>query len=124
MNGTKLESVQCVKDLGVPVVSSLKFSKQCKDAAGKANRMLGFVNRNVSFKTKDVILPLYTSLVRPHLEYVVQFWAPHHAKDIVKLEAVQLWATKMATSSCNKPHEKLARLNLFSLETKTPRKNY
>ncbi len=45
MNGTKLESVQCVKDLGVTAASSLKFSQQCKDAAGKANGMLGFINR-------------------------------------------------------------------------------
>ncbi len=73
MNGTKLESVQCVKDLDVSVASSLKFSQQCKDAAGKATRMLGFINRNISFKTKDVILPLYTDLVRPHLDYAVQF---------------------------------------------------
>ncbi len=74
MNGSTLESVQCVKDLGVLVASSLKFSHQCKDGAGKATRMLGFINRNISFKTKDVILPLYTSLVRPHLEYVMQVW--------------------------------------------------
>ncbi len=73
MNGTKLESVQCVKDFRDLVASGLKFSQQCKDAAGKANRMLDFINRNISFKTKDVILPLYTSLVRPHLEYAVQF---------------------------------------------------
>ncbi len=66
MNGTKLESVQCVKDLHVSVASSVKFYQQCKDAAGKANRMLGFINRNISFKTKDAILPLYTSFVRPH----------------------------------------------------------
>ncbi len=84
MNGTELESVQCVKDLGVSVASSLKSSQQCKDAAGKANRMLGFINRNISFKTKDVILPLFTCLVRPHLENAVQFWAPHHAKNIAK----------------------------------------
>ncbi len=103
MNGAKLGSIQCVKDLGVSVVSSLKFSHQCKDAAGKANRMLGLINRNTSFKTKDVMLPLYTSLVRPHLEYTVQFWAPHHAKDIAKLEAVQRRATKVITSLGNKP---------------------
>ncbi len=52
MNGIKLESVQCVKDLGVKIVSSLKFFQHCKDAAGKANRMLGFINRNFSFKIK------------------------------------------------------------------------
>ncbi len=123
MNGTKLESVHCVKDLGVSVASSLKFSQQCKNATDKANRMLGFINRNISFKTKDVILPLYTSLVRPHLEYAVQFWAPHHAKDIAKLEAVQRRATKMIASLRNKPYEeRLARLNLFSLEKRRFRK--
>ncbi len=109
LNGTKLESVQCVKDLGVTVASSLKFSQQCKDAASKANRMLGFINRNISFKNKDVILPLYTSLVRPHLEYAVQFWSPHYVKDITKLEAIQQKATKMITSLRNKPYkERLA----------------
>ncbi len=71
MNGTKLVSVQCVKDLGVSVASSLKFSQQYKYAAGKANRMLGFMNRNLSFKIRNVILPLYTSLVRLHLENAV-----------------------------------------------------
>ncbi len=117
MNGTKLDSVQCVKDLGVSITSSLKFSQQCKDAAGKANRLLGFINRNFSLKNTDAILPLYVSLVRPHLEYAVQFLTPHHAKDIAKLEAVQRRATKMITSLRNKPYEeRLARLNLFSLE--------
>ncbi len=117
MNGTKLESVQCVKDLGVSVASSLKFSQECKDVTSKANRMLGFINRNILIKTKDVILPVYTILVRPHLEYAVQFWAPHHVKDIVKLEAVQQRVTKMITSLNNKPYEEsMARLNEGSEE--------
>ena len=117
MNGVKLKSIQCVKDLGVTIASNLKFSQQCKDAAGKANRMLGFINRNFSFKNKDIILPLYISLVRPHLEYAVQFWSPHYTKDIAKLEAVQRRATKMITSLRNKPYEeRLASLNLFSLD--------
>ncbi len=81
MNGTNIESVQRVKDLGVTIASNLKFSQQCNDAARKANRMLGFISRNFSFKNKDVILLLYISLVRPHLEYAVQWetfqaWAP------------------------------------------------
>ncbi len=98
MNGTKLESVQCVKDLGVKIVSSLKLSQQYKDTAGKANRTLSFINRNVLFKNKGVIL-LCFSFVRPHLEYAVQFWSPHHAKDIAKLEAIQRRGTKMITSA-------------------------
>ncbi len=74
MSGEKLESVYCVKDLGVTITSNLKFSQQCKEAAGTANTMLDFIKRNFSFKNKDIILPLYNSLVRPHLEYAVQFW--------------------------------------------------
>ncbi len=79
--------------------------------------MLGFINRNFSFKNKDIIVPLYISLVRPHLEYAVQFWSPHHTKDITKLESVQRKATKMITSLHNKSYkERLASLNLFSLK--------
>ncbi len=81
MNGVKLESVQCVKDLGVSIASNLKFSRQCNEAAGKANRMLDFINRNFSFKNKDITLPLYIYLVRPHLEHAVLFWSPHHTKN-------------------------------------------
>ncbi len=117
MSGKKLERVHCVKYLGVTITSNLKFSQQCKEAAGKANRMLGFIKRNLSFKNKDTILPLHNSSVRSHLEYAVQFWSPHLAKDIAKLEAVHRRATKMIPSLRNKSYEeRLARLNMFSLE--------
>ncbi len=59
MSGEKHESVHCVKYLGVMITSNLKFSQICREAAGKANRMLGFIKRNFSFKNKDIILPLY-----------------------------------------------------------------
>ncbi len=68
MNDTKLESVQCINNLLVEIAYSLKFTQQCQ---GKANGMLGFISRNFAFKNRDEILPLYTSLVRPHLEYAV-----------------------------------------------------
>ncbi len=116
MGGVKLESLQWVKDLGVTITSNLEFTQHCKEAACKANRMLGFINRNFSFKNKDIILPMYISLIRPHLEYAMQFWSPHNAKDISKLEAFQRRATKMIPSLRNKSYEeRLARLNLFSL---------
>ncbi len=100
MNGTKLESIQCVKHLGVTIPSSLKYSQLYTDAAGKANRTL-FYKQKFSCKNKDVILPLYISLVRPYLEYTKQFWSPNHAKDVVKLEVVQRMATKIITSLSN-----------------------
>ncbi len=64
MSGVKLEGVQCVKDLGVTIASNLTFSQHCKAAACKANRMLSFIKVNFSLN-----LPMYISLVRPHLEY-------------------------------------------------------
>ncbi len=101
----KLKSVHCVKDLAVTIMLNLKFSQQCKEAAGKADRMLSFIKRNFSFKNKDINLPLYNGLVRLHLEYAVQLWSPHLAKDIAKLEAVQHRATKMIPSLRNKSYE-------------------
>ncbi len=50
----KLESVQCVKDRGVTIASSLKFSQQCKDVAGKANRMLGFYKQNLLLQENKI----------------------------------------------------------------------
>ncbi len=61
MSGEKRESVHCLKGLGVTITSNFKFSQQCKEAAVKANRMLGFIKRNFSFKNKDKMLPLYNS---------------------------------------------------------------
>ncbi len=124
-NGTKIESVQCVKDLGATIASSLKVSQQCKDVASKANRMLRFINRNFSFTNKDVILPLFTSLVKPHLDYAVQFWASHHAKDIVNLEAVQQRTTKMIVSLRNEiiRREADATKPVLYRETTAQRKN-
>ena len=69
--GVKFGSVQCVKDLSVTTAWNLKFSQQCKNAAGKANRMLDLIKRNFSFKYKEVILSLYINLIRPHLDYAL-----------------------------------------------------
>ncbi|RUM28548.1 MAG: hypothetical protein DSY42_08205 [Aquifex sp.] len=44
MCGVKLGSVQYVKDIGHTIAWNLKLSQQCKDAAGKANKMLSYIN--------------------------------------------------------------------------------
>ncbi len=102
MNGVKLDSVQCVKDLGVSIASDLKFFHQCKDATGKANRMQGFINRNFSFKNKNIILPMYISLVKPHLGICRAILVAPSYKNIAIFEAVQRRATMMITSLRNK----------------------
>ncbi len=55
MCSVKIENVQRVKDVGVEVVSNLKFSQQCNGAENRTNKMLDFTKRNFSFN-KDVIL--------------------------------------------------------------------
>ncbi len=77
----------------------------------------GFGLRFFSFKNKYVVLPLYNSFIRTHLEYVVHFLSPHHTKDIAKLKSVQRTPTKMIPSLRNKPcEESLSHVNLFCLE--------
>uniref|UniRef100_K7F0X6 Reverse transcriptase domain-containing protein n=1 Tax=Pelodiscus sinensis TaxID=13735 RepID=K7F0X6_PELSI len=93
------------RDLGVTVNHKLNMSEQCDAVAKKANMILGCINRCVVSRTREVILPFYSTLVRPQSEYCVQFWAAHFKKDVEKLERVQRRATRMIKSLENMTYE-------------------
>ena len=74
MGDTWLSKTMSEKDHGIVVDHKLNMSQQCDVATKKANAVLGCISRNIVSKSCEVVVLLYLSLIRPHLEYCVHFW--------------------------------------------------
>ena len=104
-------------DLGVTI--SAEVSEQCGIAVSKGNQILGLIRRNITYKDKKLIIPLYKAIVRPHLEYCIQAWRPYRKKDIDILERIQRRATKIIPQLGDLSYEeRLTECGLTTLETR------
>jgi len=96
MYGEPIESVNNEKDLGIVFSKDLKVANHCGQCYSKANRMLGLISRTIRHKNPSILLSLYKSLVRPHLDYCCSsVWNPHYCKDKALLERVQHRFTRL-----------------------------
>ena len=99
LNGVQLNTSELEKDLGVFTHESLSWKIHIKECVAKANRMICWIARNLITREKSVMLNIYKSLIRPHLEYCVQLWNPvlghGNWQTILDLEAVQRRFTRL-----------------------------
>ena len=75
--------------MGILLSEDLSWSPHINAICSKARQVLGLLYRRFyNFSNTDTLVQLYTSLVRPHLEYACPVWVPHLTKDIQALESV------------------------------------
>ena len=90
----KLEETVVEKDLGVVVDNKLTFSHHINSIVARANQVMGMIRRSFKYMDKDIFVQLFTSRVRPILEYGNVIWSPRLIRDIDAVERVQRRATK------------------------------
>ena len=116
-NISTLEETKCEKDLGVNIDPELNFNNHIKLTIKKARRMSGMILRNITFKSKSILVPLFKTLIRPILEYGNSVWCPYLKRDIDDIERVQRHFTKRIHCVKNLEYEdRLRALQLPSLE--------
>ena len=116
-----LANVKEEKDLGGIINNQLKFHTHTSAAVKKANSILGLIKRFVALD-EDTVPLLFTSMVRPHLEYGIIIWGPHFIGDIRAVDRVQKRATKLIPVLRNLPYRVLLKkLNLPSLKLRHKR---
>jgi hypothetical protein len=117
-----LEKPKVERDLGIYISDDLKWKHNAQMAAARANSMLEKLKRSINYWDKQKLRLLYTSYVRPHLEYASPVCCPYLVKDIKILEKIQQRATKLVPELRNLPYsDRLKELGLTTLEIRRQR---
>ena len=116
IDGKELEHVFEEKDLGVTIDSRLQFDEHVAEKIKKANNMVGLIRRSFSYLDGHLFKKLFTTFVRPHLEYAQSVWSPHLRKYTNAIEKVQIRATKLVDGLKHLEYEeRLKKLDLPTL---------
>ena len=120
MGEVLLPVVETEKDLGVTISKNLDFVDYIYSCISKANSMIAWVTRSFISRKKDVMLKIYKSMIRPHIEYCVQLWSPlpEHGnwRLILAIEDVQRKFTRLVENIGLLPYKtRLEKLGLTTL---------
>ena len=117
LNGQTLDIMDMVKYLGLTICSDLSWSRHINIITSRARRLVGLLFRQFYSCTDSYTLSkLYTTMVRPHLEYACEVWDQRLGKDSKLIERVQSFATKVCLKKWNSSYpDMLDTLNLLSL---------
>ena len=125
LNGKQLKKTEQEKDLGVLTSGTLLWNDQIESCISKANQMLCWISRNLISREKSLMLRVYKTLIRPHLEYCVQLWNPaaEHGNWslILRIESVQRRFTRMIEEVGLLPYSE--RLRILQLTTLAERRS-
>ena len=111
------------KYLGVIISSDLSWSHHIQALCSKTRKLLGLLYRRFSsYSNAEVMLKLYLTIVRPHLDYAAQVWHPYQAKNITALENVQKFALRICSRSYDTNYQDL--LDCYHLPSLENRRIY
>jgi len=120
ISNLQLEEVESFKYLGLLFTTDLSWTTHITSICAKAKQILAMLYRQFYQQSQSgTLLKLYTSLVRPHLEYA---WNPYKSKDITMLESVQKFGCKVCTKQWDTGYDQL--LQLLDLPTLARRRLY
>ena len=123
LNNNAMELVRQYKYLGVIISSDLSWSHHIQALCSKTRKLLGLLYRRFSsYSNAEVMLKLYLTIVRPHLDYAAQVWHPYQAKNITALENVQKFALRICSRSYDTNYQDL--LDCYHLPSLENRRIY
>ena len=103
------------KDIGVLFDRKMSFRQHIGCIVKKLNRIIGLARRTFHYMNQEVFRLLFTSLMRPHMDYADCIWSPHLKVDIAQLENSQRRATRLVPDLRDRCYEdRLRALNLPS----------